>query len=90
MALFTFVLDCRGGTYIQQVESKNEVDAVKEWVHVVNLDEVQGVTEKSRASLAANILGQEPIPLSQTMSVWCLSARLRGSLALVHVVRTEV
>ena len=90
MALFTFILDYRGGTYVQQVESEAEMGAVEKWVRLVNLDEIQGLTAKSRTLLTEGFLGQQPTPLSQQTNVWCLSARLRGSLALVHVVKTEV
>lgn len=90
MAHFTFIFDYRGGTYVQQVESETETDAVGEWIRLVNLDEIQGLTAKSRTLLSEGFLGQELTPLSQQTSVWCLSARLRGSLALVHLVKTEV
>jgi len=90
MSLFTFVLDYRGGTYIQQVEAANEERAVEAWARVLNLDDIQGLTAKSRPMLQAKFLGQELAPVSGSKSVWCVSARLRGSLALVHVIRTEV
>lgn len=88
MALFTFVLDYRGGTYLQQVEGPDPRAALVSWAATTSLDVVFGLSEKSRVPFQTALARSRPIAVKQVSNVWCASGIVRGHLALVHLVET--
>jgi len=85
---FTFVLDYRGGTYISQVESDSAKGALRSWLDVVDLDEVFGLTSRGRDRFRESLLAHALVPVDRVRNVWCVSGRVRGALAIVHVIQT--
>ncbi len=88
MALFTFVLDYRGGTYCDQAEGDEPSAAVKRWAETTSLDAIAGLTENSRAPFRQQMSSLRPSEIPGTCNVWCISGIARGHLALVHIVKT--
>lgn len=89
MALFTFIMDYRGGTYVHQAIGTDQGAATVAWVEAMALENVASLTEESLASIREAILPQTPCEVSGMRNVWCLSAVVAEHLALVHVIATE-
>lgn len=88
MALFTFVLDYRGGTYIHQVKAGNVRSATSAWVDTVPLTEIPSLMALARATPRRQMLVAPPALVTGTRQVWCLGAILDRKLALAHIVET--
>jgi hypothetical protein len=91
MALFTFILGYRGGTYISQVEAEEVKRALSKWVDEVDLDVMFGLTNRSREHFRASFTEFEfhPVAISEVLNVWCVSTVVRGKFASVNIVKTE-
>jgi hypothetical protein len=89
MPLFTFILDYAGGTYISQVRASGTTKAVNRWLTSLEPKVIQGLTPKKKESLADQLAGDEPVAVEGSTNVWCVSAVLRGSLALINIVKTS-
>src|SRR5262245_52732914 len=89
--LCTFVLDYRGGTYISQVEARGPAEALEAWLDTIDLDEITGLTNRSRARFRESILSHhnDIVPVNEVQNVWCASGVVRGALALVHIIHTH-
>lgn len=88
MPLFTVVLDFAGGTYISQVEAKSADAAPTAWATKLEPGEVRGMGEASIQVLRAAMAKESPVRLEGLVQAWCVSAVVRGRLALVHMVQT--
>ncbi|APR84376.1 Hypothetical protein A7982_09725 [Minicystis rosea] len=89
MALFTFVLDYRGGTYVSQVQAGDPKAALREWIDVVELDAIHGLTSKSRDVFRAAFADERIVPLDGVTNVWCVGDLVRGKGALVNIIETR-
>lgn len=88
MALYTMILEYRQGSYVSQVEARSEAEAVKKWVACVEIDAAYGLTEKSRPLLTSQFPEDRAVALTGIKNVWCCTARLRGNLALLDIIKT--
>jgi hypothetical protein len=89
MSLFTCILDYGGGTYIEQVAARDVEQALNSWLEKVDLDQVHGLTEKSRPQLRARFNSQKFAVIEDVRNVWCISVGIRGKLALLNIVKTD-
>jgi len=89
MSLYTFILDYTGRTYISQVEAPNLAKAVLKWPDGLVTDEVKGFGPKTADILKVRLAEDKPILLSGLINTWCVTAIIRGRLALIHIVKTE-
>lgn len=87
--LFTFVLDYRGGIYISQVVAADPVEALGVWCDTLNLDDIWGLTNRSRAVLREGIFEHQIVPVDTVRNVWCVSGGVRGALAIVNIIHTN-
>jgi hypothetical protein len=90
MALYTFVLDYDGGTYISQVKADDVQGAVENWVmHGLDLDALE-IENTKREDLLEEV--REPDnnaePITGTKNVWCTSIDIGDDIGLVHFVKT--
>ena len=88
MPLYTFILDFEGGTYLSQVEASTFKSAPAVWASNLAPGEVRGMREASIRELGAAMAENTPIQLNGLVHAWCVSALVRGRLALVHFVQT--
>lgn len=88
MPLFTFILDFDGGTYISQIEARSFEAAPAVWAASLVPGEVRGMGEASIRELRAAVEKDSPVQLEGLVQAWCVSALVRGRLALVHMVET--
>jgi hypothetical protein len=86
LSLYTIILEYKGGTYISQVHSESPAAAVKKWSTTI--------TEHSLAEWGLDrtdlvlLSDDNPIPLKNCMSVWCLTGSARNHLMLLNVIAT--
>lgn len=89
MPLYTFIMEFAGGTYISQVNASSPKSACVKWAQELNVKEVEGLGEKSREVLAAEMKDADPILLNGVSNVWCVNAYIRGKFSLVNLVQTD-
>ena len=90
MALYTFIFEFDGGTYISQIKARSLKSAVKSWAKKIAKDSPLTLPEKTCRVLTDAIAGDPPTPVSGLANVWCLTALVRGKLALLNIVQTQL
>ena len=88
-AIFTVVLDFRGGTYVEQVRSGDERLAVIDWVRNLDPTKIDGLSEEQRRTLSRAVQDDAPMGVEGLRSVWCSSAELDDELALINIIKTQ-
>jgi hypothetical protein len=91
MALYSIILDYRGGTYISQVRARTPRDAAKKWTRTLDVNEVKHLGAKGKQKLISNLEEDayglnEPVALTGLTGVWCLSMPIPGGR--VNIVET--
>jgi hypothetical protein len=89
MALFTFILEYRGGTYASQVRAPSLRRAAAAWAAGLDTNSIRGAGPAARRQLREEISADEPVALAGLTGVWCYTALVRGHLALINVVETR-
>lgn len=91
MALYTFVMDFRGGTYISQVEAEDLHASIPAWIEAISKQQNQilHLGTKGLEKLKEELADQNPTLLDSLQNVWCLTAHLHSGFALINVVKTE-
>jgi hypothetical protein len=89
MALYTFILEFNGGTYISQVRSSSLKSAVKKWGRQFTNDSTTGLSAFQKKVLVDKLVIDSPTPIEVISKVWCLTASVRGKPALVNLVQTH-
>ncbi len=89
MALYTFMLEYAGGTYISQLKAASPKSACVKWAQKLDGAQVKGVRVKDKESLIEQMKEEIPFALDGMSNAWCNSALIRGKLALINLVQTE-
>jgi hypothetical protein len=92
MALFTVILDYRGGTYVSQVEASGPRAALLAWAAALDPRQVKFLGERRKQKLIRELeLDEydlaEPVALDGLRNVWCTDVSL-PPFALVNIVAT--
>jgi len=91
MALYTVILDYRGGTYISQTHAEDESSALRSWAQPLDTREIQhlGPSRKRKLILEIDKDLKElnaPFPLNGLQNAWCAGSFLGGGL--VNIIKT--
>ena len=87
MALFTFLLEFDGGTYISQFRAASVKGAIAQYPsHVVGNKAVS--TSSLRKRLAEALSAEKPVTIDGVRNVWCCSTSVGKKFALLNVVAT--
>ena len=89
MALYTFILEYSGGTYMAQVRAASPKAAMKKWGQTLDVSQIYGMNEDRKGALMQEIDSGKLILLGGMLNVWCTSAVVNDELALLHIVKTE-
>ena len=89
MPLYTFVFEYAGGTYVSQVTAASLKAAVRRWAVELPADKIDDFGPASKARLIEDAAAEGPTPIEGLSNVWCLTALVRGKLALINIVRTS-
>ena len=88
MALYTFFMGYDGGTYVSHVRASSPKAAVKNWARQLPVNRIHNFGPASKSRLALELDGESPVPLDHVSRTWCVTALLRGKLALINFVQT--
>jgi hypothetical protein len=87
MPLYTFILEYRDFTCVQQARGASLAGALKSWAKIFALGDPAGLPG-NRADIAASLSRDKPTALSGARNVWCVTRQVRGKLALLNIVET--
>lgn len=87
MALYTFIMDYKGGTYISQIRSSFRNAPIK-WARNLDVSGVFGFGKNAKDVLIEAMGLEEPVALDDVKNGWCVSALIRDELALIHFIET--
>lgn len=88
---YTFIMNYDGGTFIAQIEAKNEHNAMRVWLRELDVNNIEGFTEKERQRLIdEDFEDEDPIPIEGCTNIWCFGLRVSNykELALINFVKT--
>lgn len=88
MALYTFLLSYRGGTYVSQVSASSHKTAPKQWA--VSLEEfsVPGLGAAGIKQIEQQMRTVAVVPIDRCKYVWSFTVIVRGDAGVVHYVQT--
>jgi hypothetical protein len=89
MALFTFVLEYAGGTYISQYRGRTPREALRRWCKGEEQEMTGQWAPATVDELFTNISCESPTPLDGAMNAWCVSTLAANKLALLNIVKTH-
>lgn len=90
MPFYTFIMDYDGGNYTSQVRAPSPKTACVKWARELEIDQMTGIGAKSKLRLIEDMKEERPTPLTERLNVWCATALIRGRLAVINIVRTEI
>jgi len=85
--LYTIVCDFEGGTSVSQVHATDEREAVAQWAATLEAQRHLGDASDEMARIAAEC-GEPPIRVDGLSDVWCWTASVGTSLALLNIIRS--
>jgi hypothetical protein len=88
MALFTFILEIGGGTYISQYAGRSAEQALKKWAST----EPSGLARLTGAQATAirqQIGNEQLISIEGVQNVWCITASIGRRLAVLNVIKSS-
>ena len=89
--LFTIILEFEGTTSVRQFSGENVEEAYRRWFEGLKDPSAYGLNadQGARLSAAISFEGFESLtPLSSTLNVWCTTALVGETLALMNFVAT--
>ena len=88
MALYTFVMDYRGGTYLSQVEASKKEAAMRLWLEQLEVGFHKDFTEEVKAKLLLeNFEDEKPVRIEDLINTWFFGQKFK-KWALVHFTKT--
>jgi hypothetical protein len=88
MAMFTFIMEFRGGTYVSQVKAASVAAAFVEWSKRLQVDEIQYLGPTGKAEIIGMAKEAEPTLLKGLINVWFESFAIKQGFARVNIVKT--
>jgi len=91
-ALFTVVVDFRGGSYVGQFNRETPKEALEAWAASLRKEKsVPGASGRLARAVEQNLAQADglPVPLEGLANAWFASATVGGDMASIHIVRTE-
>ena len=91
MALYSFFMQFRGGTYISQTTATNLNQAVEIWAKTLEVDGIQYLGEKSKQYLIDNLdvffeyLGN----IDTVINIWITDFSFKTGIATIHIFKTD-
>ncbi|MBI3651800.1 MAG: hypothetical protein HY231_12340 [Acidobacteria bacterium] len=89
MALYTFIMEYAGGTYISQVRSQSPESAIKKWLKNLVNDSPLELSAKIKIELEQELSDEVPTPIEGISKTWCISSSVQKKMVLVNVVQTH-
>jgi hypothetical protein len=90
MKKYTFLFEFKKGTYVKQVLSADIRNAIIEWFHSLNSEEMSGMTDDIKNTLKIELDQEEPILIDGMDNVWCMFFKINKLSCLLNVVESNV
>ena len=87
--MYTFILDWKGGTYLQQAKGSTVYEAMWLWARDFDPAGVSDLEPPFARELNTELDDENPTQITGLVNTWCISVVVQDALALIHVVRTE-
>ena len=88
MALFTVLMEFKGGIYLSQIRASSPEAALEEWVRGLDAKKIEGMTASIKRQFVEWLPEARPTAVDGLRSTWCSGFVARADSALVHIVRT--
>jgi hypothetical protein len=88
LALFTFLMEFKGGTYLSQVRAPSPDAALKKWVRGLEAKKIEGMTVAIKRQFVGWLPEAKPVAVEGLKSTWCSGFLSRSSSALGHFFET--
>jgi len=83
-------MEYEGGTYISQIESDNELNAMHAWINRLQVDEINGFTQKDKQFIIeSGFIGEEPILLKGMKNIWHFLVDTEKGFGYINFVKTK-
>lgn len=95
MAIFTFILEYHGGTYVSQVRADTIDDAIPIWAQALPVNEIAHLGPKLKKQLVDRLANDEydiygATPLDGVVNAWCINVPLPMSAkTILNAVKTD-
>jgi hypothetical protein len=87
MPLYTFIVDYKGFTCVEQASGLTLEEALKSWAELFKLGDPDGLPG-NRNEIADSLSNDVPTPLNGVRNVWCITKTVSGKLALMNIIET--
>ena len=87
MPLYTFIVDYKGFTCVQQASGSTLKEALKSWAELFKLGDPASLPG-NRDEIADSLSKDVPTPLKGARNVWCITQNVLGQFALMNIVET--
>ena len=87
MPLYTFILEYKDFTCVQQAVGASLGEALESWAELFSLGDPTGLPG-NRSEIAAALSKDTPTTISNARNVWCVTCPVDGKLALMNIVET--
>ena len=88
MHLYTFVTDFAGGTYVSQCSAEDHMEAYKDWLDQLLLEEICSGVSLQVAQAFAGSSVHDFVAVDGLVNVWCATATAEDELVLLHLIRS--
>ena len=83
-------MEYAGGSYVRQIRAKSPKSACVKWAQALNVNAIEGLGERSKSELVRKMKEETPTAINNTMNVWCTTALIRGKVAIITLIQTEL
>jgi len=91
MATYSFFMEFRGGTYINQITAENVNKAVELWANTLDIKGIQYLSKKSKEYIIDNLdfvfelMGN----IDTVQNIWITQFGFKTGLATIHIFKTD-
>ncbi len=88
MALYTFIMDYREGTYISQVTENSLKKAKEKWVTELVVKEIKHFGSKMQQELLKELREDDSVLINGLKNIWFGLYLIKGGFIRVHIIKT--
>jgi len=91
MALYSFIMDFREGTYISQTTATDIKKAIESWAKTLEVDGIQYIGEKSKQYLIDNLdfVYELTGKIDTVQNIWITQFGFKTGIATIHIFKTD-
>nr|WP_299417086.1 hypothetical protein [uncultured Emticicia sp.] len=90
MNIYTFIMEFRGGTYINQVSANNIEESINVWSNQLDISQIAHFGQKAKENLIKSISNEMVTELNSVKNVWFFCITINVGFLMVNIVKTDV